>query len=267
MELQAAALRPGQINERLDAQPIVFLPMGPLEWHGPHLPMGTDPINAERMALAVCEKIGGVVWPTLWWGTERERPPETLRHLGFSEEDYVVGMDFPGITLPSAYCHEGLWGLVVRETLRLISRWDRVRLISIINGHGAVNHNDVLRRLVTEHNQDPGPRVCLDIALSKGMDAIGAIGHADAAETSLMMHYAPETVDLTILPPAEEPMHYKDFGIVNGFGFIGKGHPDKIVEHDPRTEASPQKGREVFEDTLQEITTHVRHVLADLPTV
>jgi creatinine amidohydrolase/Fe(II)-dependent formamide hydrolase-like protein len=46
------------------------------------------------------------------------------------------------------------------------------------------------------------------------------------------------------------PIHYKDFSIVDGPGFSGKPSPDKVTATDPR-DATAEKGRQVFEDTVQ----------------
>ena len=61
-EVRMQWLRPAEV---LAHQPIVYLPIGPLEWHGPHLPLGTDPLQAESLAIAVAQQVGGVVHPTL----------------------------------------------------------------------------------------------------------------------------------------------------------------------------------------------------------
>jgi hypothetical protein len=82
MDLRIAYLRPNQILSRLAETPVIFVPVAPLEWHGPHLPLGVDAINAERTAEAICEKAGGLVWPTIHFGTEQERPAQVLRNLG-----------------------------------------------------------------------------------------------------------------------------------------------------------------------------------------
>ena len=66
-------LRPDEILAERQRCPVIYLPLGPLEWHGPHLPFGTDPLQAEHTALLLAEKLGGVVHPTLYIGTERER--------------------------------------------------------------------------------------------------------------------------------------------------------------------------------------------------
>lgn len=35
-------LCPAEFQERLQACPVAYLPLGTLEWHGPHLPLGAD---------------------------------------------------------------------------------------------------------------------------------------------------------------------------------------------------------------------------------
>jgi len=105
-EVRVQFLRPGQIVAEKEKGSIVFLPLGPLEWHAPHLPLGTDPLNAQEASLRVAHKIGGVVLPTLFLGTERERSPEMLKSIGFKGDEYIVGMAFPENTIPSFYVPE-----------------------------------------------------------------------------------------------------------------------------------------------------------------
>ncbi len=44
-------LRSADILEEMRACPVVYLPLGALEWHEPHLPYGTDPLYAYEFAL------------------------------------------------------------------------------------------------------------------------------------------------------------------------------------------------------------------------
>ena len=44
---------------------VCLLPIGVLEYHGPHLPLGTDMIRAHRMACDVAEVEPAVVFPVL----------------------------------------------------------------------------------------------------------------------------------------------------------------------------------------------------------
>ncbi len=41
-------LCPAEFQERLQACPVAYLPLGTLEWHGPHLPLGADGIQSQE---------------------------------------------------------------------------------------------------------------------------------------------------------------------------------------------------------------------------
>ena len=264
-ETRIAYLRPAQVQERLAAAPVAYVPVGPLEWHGPHLPFGVDPLHAERLARAACERTGGIVWQTVFFGTERERTPDMLASLGFDRDDYIVGMDFPGNPLPSAYCPEEVFGILVREVLRAV-RAMGARLAMVVNGHGGVNHLATLRRLATEITRTTDLTVLgngLGAPPGPSKDAASG-GHADAGETSLMMHLFPDTVDLGALPPAAQPIRYADYAIVDGVGFDGKGRPDHVLQNDPRTKATAERGQDAFARSLERLAKKVTAALGEL---
>ena len=265
MEHRLAYLRPDQIRAALAKCPVIYVPIGPLEWHGPHLAYGVDAFNAERTALGVCEQTGGLVWATQFWGTERERQPDQLEGLGLDRCEHIVGMDFPGNPLPSAYCPEEVFAVLLNEILNEVRRFG-ARLAVIVNGHGAVNHNQVLHRLAAHFNGTTDLRVHVRIAFPRKAVVEGSLGHASAAETSLMMHMHPATVDVGALPPTPQPLHYADFGIVDGPGFDGNGPPDKTLpdEDDPRTNASAEAGRECHETIVRELIEEVRRIVEAL---
>ncbi|MFN3699411.1 MAG: creatininase family protein, partial [Dictyoglomus sp.] len=50
---------PHQLREILLKNPIVYLPVSPLEWHGEHLVFGTDPFRAKMVLERVWEELGG----------------------------------------------------------------------------------------------------------------------------------------------------------------------------------------------------------------
>jgi creatinine amidohydrolase len=52
-----------EIAQQLRTNPLVVLPAGSVEQHGPHLPTGTDMFAAEIIAHAVCERMDGLVLP------------------------------------------------------------------------------------------------------------------------------------------------------------------------------------------------------------
>jgi len=253
-------LRPDEILAEKRRCPVVYQPVAPLEWHGPHLPLGTDPLHAEAVAVRVAEQVGGVVMPTLYWGTERERSPEMLRHLGFGGDEWIVGMDFPANSLKSLYSPEDVFGVVVRARLELLVAQD-YRLIALVNGHGATNHIAVLERLATEFTARGPTRVLYTIAFPP--ELAGAIGHADAEETSLMQALYPASVDLTALPPLPAPLRNTDWAIVDSPTFAGRPNAARTVqpESDPRRAASAERGRAFVELTVARIAAQVREAL------
>ena len=105
-------------EERFQCSLILF-PLSPLEYHGPHMPVGVDAINASRIAHECCRRLKkSVVRPTLTIGTECEREPELLESLGFDQGSYIVGMDFPSRLWNSHYMREEIFAIVLAEELR-----------------------------------------------------------------------------------------------------------------------------------------------------
>jgi creatinine amidohydrolase len=61
-------LRPDELAATLAETPVAFWPLGLIEHHGWHLPIGLDGIKAERFCIRVAENTGGLLLPTFWWG-------------------------------------------------------------------------------------------------------------------------------------------------------------------------------------------------------
>src|SRR4029453_16657580 len=53
-----ADLRAPQLAEALDLRSILVQPLGAIEQHGPHLPLSTDLVIAERVAEAAVDRVG-----------------------------------------------------------------------------------------------------------------------------------------------------------------------------------------------------------------
>ncbi|WP_276353749.1 creatininase family protein [Cohnella caldifontis] len=71
MELRFHCMRPDQIKARRKAFPAAYVPLGTLEWHGFHAPMGADGLQAEELALRCAKRGGGIVFPTVYYGESR----------------------------------------------------------------------------------------------------------------------------------------------------------------------------------------------------
>ena len=61
-------LRPDQLEALLAEAPIAYWPLGLLEHHGWHLPIGFDGLKAERTCRRLAGRTGGVLLPVMWWG-------------------------------------------------------------------------------------------------------------------------------------------------------------------------------------------------------
>ncbi|MGE0575334.1 MAG: creatininase family protein [Reyranella sp.] len=161
----------------LGARSVLVLPVGSMEQHGPHLPLDTDAILAERIAHAITARFGEAfdLWqlPILPLGLSREHA-WTAGTLSLS----VTGMT-----------------TFLRELAREIARALPARNLMIVNGHGG--NRGILEVLGYELTADFGLNVC---ALHTGalMSPVPAVGmpeiHAGKDETSLMLALAPDRV-------------------------------------------------------------------------
>lgn len=56
------------VKEQIRENNVAILPVGAVEAHGPHLPLGTDNILAERLATKLAERVNGYELPLLPFG-------------------------------------------------------------------------------------------------------------------------------------------------------------------------------------------------------
>ena len=227
-------LRPDEILEERRIRSVVYLPLGPLEWHGPHLPYGTDPLIAHELALRLAERLGGVVHPCLFLGTERERDSATLKNLGFTGSEWVVGMDFPANSLPSLYLPEEVLGIVVRHQIYLLQKMG-FRHVVLVNGHGGRNHVATLKRLCAEISADGRCGVHYAFTFPEGGGTWSRRHHASTDETAVIRHLFPDAVNTAALPQAGQSIRAKDFAVVDEDAFEGRTLPEGYLSEDPRT--------------------------------
>ena len=267
-------MTPGEIVAARERCPVVYLPLGPMEWHGPHLPIGTDALVAYHLALRVAASVGGLVMPALFAGTDSLRPPGSeaggVQALGFTGSERIVGMDFPGFPVKSLYFEESILGITVREFIRRLKA-EPYRLIVLVNFHGAGNHKHTLERVALEETEEPRVRVILpalgDRPRLPDMDP----GHAEKWETEMVMALEEPNVRLSALPPSDQPLPYAQFGIVEGRTFAGNPPPDYILARhaDPRF-ADREEGISLIAGVVdfiaKVVTDNLNEVLAQRPS-
>lgn len=262
--VQMEFLRPGEIQAERERCSIVYLPVAPLEWHGPAMPYGTDPLIAQALAREAARRIGGVVMPTVFFGTERERPAYILEAKGFDDPEhlYVCGMDVPKNSMKSLYAREDIFAITVREYLRLLVQ-QQYKLIVIVNAHGAWGQKSTLQRLAVEFTNETSSHVLYTMVDIVSGDFNPDFGHGTLIETSIMRYLHDEHVDLSELPPREMGLKYTDWGIADDTVFEGKKSPDDCVIYDPR-EATAELGEQCMRNAFDNLCRQVQDVYAML---
>jgi creatinine amidohydrolase len=186
---------------RISAGP-VFLPVGALEQHGPHLPLGTDSMLARAVAAGAAAAVGGLVAPTLSYGYK-------------SQPKCGGGQHFRGTTSLDAATLIGQ----VRDTVREFARHGLERLV-LVNGHYE-NQWFMIEGVDLGLRDCPGSHLsvmrldywdfCTEQTLAtvfpEGFPGF-ALEHAAVIETSMMLHLFPRLVKLDRIPhdpPAQFP--------------------------------------------------------------
>ncbi|MEI7969282.1 MAG: creatininase [Betaproteobacteria bacterium] len=184
-------------------EPVVFLPCGATEQHGPHLPLGTDHLLATAVAQSVASAVSGIVAPPLAYGFKSQPKCGGGQH-------FCGTTSLDGATLVAQ----------VRDTVREFARHGVKKLV-LCNGHyenqwfliegidlamrefGATPPLSIMRMDYWDFFTAP----TLSKIFPEGFPGY-ALEHAAVLETSMMLHYHPDLVRLDLIPddgPANFP--------------------------------------------------------------
>jgi len=70
-EVRFDRMVPSAVVERREACSLATLPVGALEWHGDHMPFGTDYFTVTHIAEETARRFGGVAFPPIFYGDVR----------------------------------------------------------------------------------------------------------------------------------------------------------------------------------------------------
>jgi creatinine amidohydrolase len=155
---------------------MAILPVGAIEQHGPHLPLGVDWMEADAIAKGVAHKLGAYLLPAMPFGNSQA-------HDGFRGS---VSLSFDTLAA------------VVKDIALSLLDQGFTRIV-VINLHGG---NIALKTAVRELNWMQqqgkvllvGPVSVAGKRLSDILDSLGDEKHAGEWETSLMLNLSPELV-------------------------------------------------------------------------
>jgi creatinine amidohydrolase len=129
-------LRPQEFRTRLAEMPVGYLPLGTLEWHGEHSPLGSDALIARGLFERAARRFGGIVFPPLFLG------PDSIRRQ--PDGSLLQGMDYAETTTPARqlegncyYIGEGLF-LTLCENILAQAKRAGFQVI-VADGHGCSN--------------------------------------------------------------------------------------------------------------------------------
>lgn len=249
-EVRYHMLRPAQIVARRKACPVVYIPIGTIEWHGLHNPTGADTLQAEGLAVMCAQEGGGLVFPPLYYGESRL---EALMEANARDRDKIAEkMELsPDNFLPDRQPFSATEQVINYHKLLLHILAEAATLgfkvgVLVAGHYPLIDHT---RAAVLQWNQrlyGGSDRMLawafVDYLLVQGLfDDPG--DHAAGWETSHVMALHPETVDLSLLPPEGEPL-------------VGVGGAM------PPQRATAAYGQETFEAAAEIAIKEVHHRLA-----
>lgn len=224
-------LHPAELREIVAREPIAYVPLGTLEFHGEHLPTGVDSFEALALCLRAAKRSGGVVLPPV----------------------YVASgcLDLP-FTLSYDHALVHAWAT---STVAQLARWG-FRVVVLLTGHGPLDLNHLLKRVCAEVVAETpglaGYALCwleLNAAGLTGPERgePTTVDHAARIETSWMLELEPGLVHLDRLSDDVDAQQ---------LGIYGRN---------PRFTASAEFGRSQLEAAAELLADRVRSLRAGKP--
>ena len=222
---------------------LCLLPIGATEQHGPHLGVGMDTCNAEKLCAAVSRMTGVPILPPLNYGCSlghsRRWPgtlslqPQTLMNVVVEIFDWLHGAGFNRLIIVNGHVGNAAPLRCALEIIR--SRYD-----------------DALVRLVNIAEISPRVRA--------KFFADAEDWHANAAETSLMLALAPELVRADKIKQADDADRTANLVFTHPVNRTSKngvtGFPSR---------ATKRQGEILFQMMVEDLTALVKRGVKEKP--
>ena len=254
-------LTPKEFRERIAQAPVAYLPLGTLEWHGEHLPLGADGLQAFEFFKLLAKEVGGIVLPSLFLGPDIPGSYDTIisvdgreyygMDLGYDAE-MKIGIGHWGknakyktqqLTGSAYYVPDSTFHKMMHGIMKQLSRAG----FKIVVAHG---HGPSTRYVLNHINEfrDVYNLTVLTCRSSNVGNLCFMCDHAGTNETSLMMALRSELVQMENLP--------KDTSEI----LVGVGSRAR----DPRIYASKAHGKEIVDFQFERMITLISEELEKL---
>lgn len=235
--VQYERLRPAQIVARREACPVAYLPIGTVEWHGEHNPLGLDTLKIHALLLRCAQHIGGLVFPPLYYGENRE---QALMEANAGDRAEIAAR----MALPSENFAAGYMVETVSEQNRnyqslLVHIFHEIKslgfeLLVVGAGHyPLLDHARAAAALFHQEQAHPKMLVWAMTGYELVQGQFEPCGdHAGKWETSLLMHLDPGMQDLSVLPEdrSENPIGTTNNGVQESNAEFGRDATAAIVQ-------------------------------------
>ncbi len=171
---KAEEMTPAELKAAVAENPVFILTTGILEWHGDHLPLGTDALKMRGIAERLAAETGAILLPQNWFGV-----------VGYDEMLGTITFSKPLVKQILAEFFENLEKL-------------GAELIVFLTGHYGPYQVETITEAAQEYTADSKVRIIAQPEY-EGVDFSGFPchpDHADKYETSLMMALRPELVQM-----------------------------------------------------------------------
>ncbi|MFC1734696.1 creatininase family protein [Candidatus Hydrogenedentota bacterium] len=184
MKINYEKMLPDELRETVANTPVAFVPLGSLEYHGWHMPLGNDALKAADICRDVAEITGGAVLPPSYFG-------------------FAGGhLDYEGSIMTEK---ELFLGNLKITLSRLISFGFKV--IVVLTGHYPVEQVAAVKQVGKEFMAAHSGVEIMALHEPEAFPRERRADHAAKWETSILMHLRPELVEIDRLERHDDPVH------------------------------------------------------------
>ena len=216
---------PKDIQEMLKIAPVAYVPLGALEWHGPHNVLGLDGIKVGSICELTASITGGVVFPCAYWGAY-----DTLKNFPFT-------FSFPA-------------GILKKMTRIIIGQLHDMgfKAVVLMSGHYPPSQIKFLKQESKRFSKKYKNFFVLGIPEFLIVQDMGYLGdHAASWETSIMMALKGGSVHLDRFP--------------SGLNFVERAIRHGTFGMDPTIHSSAEQGEAILNIISSRLGDAVNEVL------